>query len=95
MAYTDIATAKADATLRARIDVALEKRALARAIAVANAEDQRELKVLGPIVDGTAPAAWVDDVVTHLDTLGTLANPTDAQLDTAAAQVIARLLVVR
>lgn len=95
MAYTDIVTAKADATLRARLDVAFEKRALTRAIAVSNAEDQRELKVLGPILDGSAPAAWVDDVCVHLDTLGTLTNPTDAQIDTAVSQVIARLLVVR
>ena len=87
MSYTAIDTAagatRAPGDLLGRIEVAMVKKAGLRAAAIVDGEDQREFSVCRAILDGTGPESWVTIVLVVLDTSGQLANPTDAQLDTA------------
>lgn len=95
MAYADQITARADASLVAKIDAALLRRAWARAGQLAAQEDQRESTVNRTILDGADPASWTHTVIDRLDSVSALPSPTDAQIDTAVISAVARLIVTR
>lgn len=87
MTYAAVDTAaraaRASGDLLGRVGVALVKQAATRISAIATTDDQREYQVARAIIEGTAPTAWTTIVLEVLDINGVLANPTDAQIDTA------------
>ncbi len=97
MAYSDAHTAivatETAGSLRGRIEVALISKAYGRT--PQPSEDQKEMPLCRAVIDGTYPAGWVDMVMMRLDTLGQLAAPTDAQIDTATNAVWTRLILTR
>lgn len=96
MAYADIDTAfsaaKTAGDLKGKIATAFIRRALVRLGAVGNNEDQREANVCRQVVAGTYPQAWLLMAMDRLDFASVLANPTDAQVDTAVVQSWTRII---
>lgn len=96
MAYADVDTAfraaRASGDVYGRCEAAMVRRALVRQPSVVNADDQREIRVIAQIINGSYPPAWVRTFMSLLDTAGQLANPTDGQLDTQAGTLFSRLV---
>jgi hypothetical protein len=69
--------------VRGVIGVALLKKAAVRLPAIVSTDDQREYAVCRSVIEGTMPSSWVTMVFEVLDINGTLAAPTDTQVDTA------------
>lgn len=86
MTYTAVDTAvlatRAAGDVKGRVDIALVKKAAVQALAIGTT-DKLEAGICRAVLDGGMPASWPKIVLEVLDINGVLANPTDAQVDTA------------
>lgn len=95
MSYADVATARADATVMARVELALQKKAAVIIAALVDSSDQRQRTLCQRIYsDAGVPAPYAEMVLLMLDINGVLATRTDAQMDTAIDQLWARMIAL-
>lgn len=87
MTYVNVHTATfaepAAGDVPGRVGIGLLRKAATRLPEIANSEDQRERAACKRVLDGETPDSWVTAVLIVLDLTGNLANPSDAQVDTA------------
>lgn len=95
MAYSNVITAQADATLTAKVKLALQKKSAVQIVNLVNAGDQRERAVCNRMLsDAGVPKPAVDVVLIMMDISGTLATATDAQIDASVDSVWARMVAL-